>query len=76
MPTITAFVLILVKSGEEDNVLEEIWKMKEVKEARIVYGPWDLICRIEVEHINQLQTFIYELRKIPGVEQTTTLIST
>lgn len=76
MPIITAFVLILVKSGEEDAVLEELRKMREVKEARMVSGPWDLICRIEVEHINQLLTFIYELRKIPGVEQTTTLIST
>ncbi|MEZ0249315.1 MAG: Lrp/AsnC ligand binding domain-containing protein, partial [Thermoproteus sp.] len=40
---VEAFVFINTDIGAEDEVLEALSKMPEVKEAMIVYGPYDLV---------------------------------
>ena len=47
-----------------------------VKEAYAVYGVYDIVMKIEVKTMGELETFILGLRKDKDIEQTSTLIST
>ncbi|NJE54865.1 Lrp/AsnC family transcriptional regulator [Thermococcus sp. 21S9] len=73
---IEAFVLVVVKPGNEEKVYEELKKDPRVKEAYRVYGEYDIILRVEVPRIEDLDKFHDEvLRKIPEIEMTETLIA-
>lgn len=44
-----AFVMLQVKAGKIKDVLKEIKKVKEIKEAYSITGPKDIILRIETK---------------------------
>lgn len=72
---VTAYILITSKSGEEKNVLESLRKLEDVKEAKIVYGEYDIVAKIQVEDVGKLNDFLLEqIRPIQSVEKTSTLI--
>jgi DNA-binding Lrp family transcriptional regulator len=58
-------------------VLRKIRKLSNVRKSVTVYGEYDLVLEVEIENIDKLDAFIFDtLRMIPGVESTTTLITT
>ena len=72
---VIAFVLIMSKTGKEREVLDDVRRLNEVKEASIVFGDYDIIAKIEVGDVERLnELIISKLRKIPNVSMTTTLI--
>lgn len=74
MPTIS-YILIKIASGKDRKVHEKVTKLKQVKEAALVYGECDLIMKVEVEDFAELDALIFDtLRKMDGVESTKTLI--
>ncbi len=71
-----AFVLIVVRPGNEEKVYQEIIKDPRVKEAYRVYGEYDIVIRVEVNSIEELDSFHdVMLRKIKDIELTETLIA-
>ncbi|OYT62408.1 MAG: AsnC family transcriptional regulator [Thermofilum sp. ex4484_15] len=71
---ITAYLLATVRTGKEYETLELIRSMKGVKEALITYGLWDLVVKIEVDNLTELDKIISDIRGIEWIERTTTLI--
>ena len=70
-----AFVLINAEIGAEDEVLESIREMAEVKEAHVVYGVYDIITRIEAETMDGLkETVTSKIRTLDKVRSTLTMI--
>ncbi|MHA1166198.1 MAG: Lrp/AsnC family transcriptional regulator [Candidatus Hodarchaeales archaeon] len=70
-----AYVLINAEVGAEDAVLERVLSVSYVKEAYIVYGVYDIICRCEAETMTKLKDVITEkIRKIDLVRSTLTMI--
>ncbi len=70
-----AYVLITTKSGSEKIVIEALKKMQEIKEARVLYGEYDILAKVQVNDIQNLNTFLLEkVRPIGSVERTSTLI--
>lgn len=70
---ITAYVFVIMKSGikvPKDKFL----KLEGVKEVAEVYGKYDLIIKVMLSKLTDLQKFILNLRKIKGVEKTITMI--
>ena len=73
---VTAYVLLIVKPGEESTVAEKLQKMPEVKDVSVVYGEYDVIAKIEKESMESLQDFlINKVRAMDEVERTSTMIS-
>jgi len=72
--SVKAYFVATVKRGTEHEVAERIRKMKEVTEILVTYGLWDIIARIEAESLEHLDKIITDIRKIPEIEQTNTLI--
>ncbi|MEK6807545.1 MAG: Lrp/AsnC ligand binding domain-containing protein [Nanoarchaeota archaeon] len=70
-----AFVLVTTKSGSEKAVVEALKKLPEIKEAKILYGEYDLIAKIQAEDIQKLNSFLLDkVRAIKEIEKTSTLI--
>ena len=71
---VRAYVVATVKRGTEHRVVEKIRGMKEVTEALVTYGLWDIIARIEAKSLEHLDKIVTDIRQIPEIEQTSTLI--
>ncbi|AEA12445.1 MAG: Lrp/AsnC family transcriptional regulator [Thermoproteus sp.] len=70
-----ALVFINVDIGTEDSVMEQLSKVPEVSAVFFVYGPYDLIVKLNSDDAEKLRAIIRDkIRKIPGVRSTTTLI--
>lgn len=68
-----AFVLVTVTVGHTKGVLKELKKLKGVKSADAVMGPYDIIAVIEGNSIDSVGTLITgHLHKIDGIQRTLT----
>ena len=71
---IQAYVVIHSDKGEEYNVLKNLSHIPEVKEADVVFGFYDIICKIETSEYKTLENIITKsIRKLPHVRTTMTL---
>ncbi|NJE30593.1 Lrp/AsnC family transcriptional regulator [Thermococcus sp. 18S1] len=71
-----AFVLVVVKPGTEEKVYETLRGNEKINEIYRVYGEYDLILRVGVSSIEELDRFHDEvLRRIKNIEMTETLIA-
>jgi len=71
----TAFVLINVEIGSEDEVLRSLKPISEVNEAHLVYGVYDIIARIETETMQELKDAVSrKIRRVDKVRSTLTMI--
>ena len=50
-----AFVLVNVEAGTDKEVLDNIKKVPEVKQAYMVYGVYDIIVMLESETLEKLR---------------------
>ena len=72
-----AYILFLVESGSEDQVLKDAKLIDGVQEAYFSYGVYDLIMKVEADSMKSLKELVtYRLRTIDNVRSTLTLIIT
>jgi len=70
-----AVVFLNVDIGAEDKIMEQLAAIPEVKAVYFVYGPYDLVVKIEAPDIEKIRAVVREkVRKIDGIRSTTTLI--
>jgi len=61
--------------GLEAEVLKELKKIADVKEAYFVYGVYDIVAKVEAETMKELREVIAsKIRGIDGVRSTLTMI--
>ena len=53
-----AFVLINAEIGSENEILEGLSKVKNVIEAHMVYGVYDIVAKVEAETMEKLKETI------------------
>ncbi len=68
-------MLINTQAGKEREVVKEAKKFPGVTEAKVVYGEYDVIVRIELNDFSILSETVTLIRKISGIIKTVTLIS-
>jgi len=72
---ILAYVLFKVSSGTEREVAQKLIEFDEVVQADIVFGEYDVIARLSIDDLNELQDFVSErIRTVPNVLVTSTMI--
>jgi len=70
-----AFVLINTEAGMEQEVVNQLKAMKNVKEAYTVYGVYDAVAFVEAEKMEDLKNAVsYDIRKLNGVRSTVTMM--
>lgn len=68
------YVAIHCDTGRETHVFDKVMQIPPVKEANIVLGLYDIICKLETGTTKELENAVMMIRKIPHVQTTMTLI--
>ena len=69
-----AYVLIRTDIGAEKKVLDELRKLEGVEEAFLIFGPWDIIVKLNVPDRTELNRLvIWKIRRMEHITQTQTL---
>ncbi len=69
-----AYVLIGCELGSENDIVSKLSKMDKVKDARVVYGDYDIVVEVETETEAQMDSIITKkIRKLDKVRSTMTL---
>ena len=69
-----AIVLLTTEPGREQDVVKELSRMSEIEEAMVLFGEYDVYCKVVVEDFSQLSDLVLRnVRTVSGVVETTTL---
>jgi DNA-binding Lrp family transcriptional regulator len=69
-----AYVVIHCKKGEEYLTLKNLSHISEVKEADVIFGFYDVICKIQASNNKILENIITKvIRALPHIESSMTL---
>ena len=71
---VEAYELIVAEHGADEEVLQALMKIEGVTESSLVYGEFDIHCKIEVENMTKLKEVIAKIRKLKVIT-TETLIA-
>ncbi|MEW5995855.1 MAG: Lrp/AsnC ligand binding domain-containing protein [Candidatus Hadarchaeota archaeon] len=72
---VKAYSLISAEPGKTTEVFKRLRALEGVRSAEAVAGPYDIVARIEVDSLEKLTKAVFgDIRGIPGVTNTTTLI--
>ncbi len=73
---IYVYILGKVKAGTEQEILDSLKNVRRMKKASITYGVYDICIEGEFKTMEELDQFILNvIRKIPGIQETVTLIA-
>ena len=71
-----AFVLVNAELGTEEDVIREIRKLSDVKEAHLVYGMYDIMAKVEGPSVEKVkETVNTKIRKMDKIRSTLTMIA-
>ena len=69
-----ALVLLTTEPGREQDVVNELSEMSEIEEAMVLFGEYDVYCKVVVQDFSQLSDLVLRnVRTLSGVVETTTL---
>lgn len=71
-----AYVLVNIESGSENEVLDKLASIDEVKEVYFVYGVYDIVVKIEAENVDKIKEIVtWRIRRLDKVRSTVTMIA-
>ncbi len=72
----TAYVLINCDLGYEEQIIEELKHISDVKEVHGTFGAYDVLAKVESANVENLRdTITWKIRKLNRVRSTLTLMS-
>jgi len=73
---ISVYVLGKIEAGHENEVLDSLKNIKQVRTASLTYGVYDLCIEALCKDLEDLDNFVvHVIRKVPGIKETTTLVA-
>jgi len=72
--TNAAFVLVTVDTGREQEVIEDLKKIPQIKNIDYVYGNFDLVVKVKIKSMNELQKVLDKIRQMDHIRSTLTMI--
>ena len=68
------YVLLNCELGAEESIIEQLKKIEQVKEVFGTFGAFDIMVKIESDHIEKLrETITWNIQKIEKIRSTVTL---
>jgi len=70
-----AYVLVLCVLGSEFKIQKELLQIPEIIEAKVTFGQYDIVCKIQASSLKSLTDIIInDIRRIQLVKETQTLL--
>ena len=71
----TAYVLINCDLGYEEQIIEELKHLSDVKEVHGTFGAYDILAKVESDQVATLrETITWKIRKLEKIRSTLTLL--
>jgi len=71
-----AYVLVNVETGAENEILDKLASIDEIKEVYFVYGVYDIIVKIEAENVDKIKEIVtWKIRRLDKVRSTVTMVT-
>ena len=71
-----AYVVINIRTGELRDVVRQLKRVEQVKEASMTFGPYDAVAIVEASDVNDLGRILASaIQPIPGIEETLTCLA-
>jgi hypothetical protein len=67
-------ICIIDVSGDVEETVKQLKTVKGVKDSFIVYGGHDIVALLNAKGLNEVREVVFNIRKVPGVLRTETLI--
>ncbi len=72
----TLYLLVEAEVGSLEEVARRVRAFPHVVEVQGVTGPFDLIVKIQADHITTaLDVVMHRIRRVPGIKSTETLVT-
>ncbi len=72
---VKAYILVKVQVGSERDIFNKLKKMNEVEDVNELYGEWDIIAKIKVNKLEDLDSLISDkIRAVKEIKETSTII--
>jgi len=72
---VKAYILVKVQVGSERDVFNKLKKMKETEDVNELYGEWDIIAKVGVDKLEELDSLISDkIRSVKEIKETSTMI--
>jgi DNA-binding Lrp family transcriptional regulator len=72
MPVV--YILINAELGMEEDLVQELRKIENIKEAYVAYGVYDVIVKAEAENMESLKELVaFKIRRMKEVKNTLTM---
>ena len=72
---VVAFVLLVTDSNSTETIFNEVQAIDKVKEVHLIYGDYDLIIKVELNNLQEMTSFMMDLRKKFDIKKSSTLIT-
>ncbi|HUU48116.1 MAG TPA: Lrp/AsnC ligand binding domain-containing protein [Nitrosopumilaceae archaeon] len=70
-----AYVLVKSDLGAEEKVVENLEKIEQVLKVERTFGDYDMVVKMESEHIEKIREIIsWDIKKLDKIRSTLTLI--
>jgi DNA-binding Lrp family transcriptional regulator len=71
----TAYIFVNCTVGAEENIINEVEKLADVKVVRGTYGVHDIFVKVKSDNTETLNhTIMSKIRRVPGITSTVTLV--
>jgi DNA-binding Lrp family transcriptional regulator len=71
---INAYILISLRPGNTDEIINDMRKIENVEKISIVAGEYDIVVRVRTKSLENLLKVTNKIQMIDGVKKTTTQI--
>lgn len=66
--TVSAYMLVNCEIGQEDAVIKELRKIRDVKESYVLFGLYDCLLKLETDSMNKLKEIVtYKIKPVENV---------
>ncbi len=73
---IFVYILAKIEAGTENKILDSLKNTSQISKASLTYGIYDLCVEAQFKTMEELDNFVINvMRKIPGIKETVTLIT-
>lgn len=71
----TAYILIKSDLGAEEQVVDQLKKIEQVLHVERTFGDYDIVVKMESEHIEKIREIIsWNIKKMDKIRSTLTLV--
>jgi DNA-binding Lrp family transcriptional regulator len=70
------YVMVATEPGRTKSVVRALMEVPEVREFHEVFGPYDIVLKIEAESLDEVPVILAtKIRNIPGIDSTMSLVT-